>query len=106
VSPHVHLSARPDPDDDSLWVFHVADDGIGIDPKYADRVFVIFQRLHGRQEYAGTGIGLALCKRIVERHGGAIWLQSDRADGTTISFSLPRAGSGDSQEGEGDARSG
>ena len=96
VSPHVHLSAQLDPNDDSLWVFQVADDGIGIDFKYADRVFVIFQRLHGRQEYPGTGIGLALCKRIVERHGGAIWLQPDRADGTTISFSLPKAESASS----------
>jgi light-regulated signal transduction histidine kinase (bacteriophytochrome) len=105
ASPHVHVSARPDPDDDSRWAFLVADDGIGIDPKYADRVFVIFQRLHGREEYAGTGIGLALCKRIVERHGGAIWLQPDRTDGTTVSFTLPRVESGSTEEGGTDGRS-
>ena len=105
VSPHVNLSARPDPGDDSLWLFQVADNGIGIDLKHADRVFVIFQRLHGRQEYPGTGIGLALCKRIVERHGGTIWLQPNPADGTTVNFTLPKAERGRSREGDTDERS-
>ena len=105
VPPHVHLSARPDPDDDGLYMFKVADDGIGVDPKYADHVFVIFRRLHAREEYPGTGIGLALCKRIVERHGGTIWLQPNLAEGTTINFTLPKAESGSSEEGETDGRS-
>jgi PAS domain S-box-containing protein len=105
VSPHVHLSARPNPGNDSVWLFQVADNGIGIDPEYADRVFVIFQRLQGRQEYPGTGIGLALCKRIVERHGGTIWLQPGLADGTTVNFTLPKAESGSCEEGDTDGRS-
>jgi signal transduction histidine kinase len=104
VSPRVHLSAQPDPSDDSLWLFQAADNGIGIDPKYADRVFVIFQRLQGRQEYPGTGIGLALCKRIVERHGGTIWLQPGLADGTTVNFTLPQAESESGQEEDTDGR--
>jgi len=106
VSPHVHLSAQADPDNDNLWMFQVADDGIGIDPRHAEHVFVVFRRLHGRQEYPGTGIGLALCKRIVERHGGTIWLQPDVAEGTTVSFTLPKAESRSSEEGETDGRSG
>ena len=104
VSPRVHLSVLPDPGDDRLWLFQAADNGIGIDPKHADRVFVIFQRLQGRQEYPGTGIGLALCKRIVERHGGTIWLQPGLADGTTVNFTLPKVESETRQEGDTDGR--
>jgi signal transduction histidine kinase len=75
--------------DGSLWLCSVTDNGIGIEPRFADRVFVIFQRLHSREAYAGTGIGLALCRKIIEFHGGTIWLDTDRYPGTRIWFTLP-----------------
>jgi signal transduction histidine kinase len=83
----VHLSARRS---GAEWVFCCADNGIGIEPQYAERVFVIFQRLHTRDKYGGTGIGLAMCKKIVEFHGGRIWLDTETDhQGTTICWSLP-----------------
>jgi light-regulated signal transduction histidine kinase (bacteriophytochrome) len=74
---------------DAFWQICCTDNGIGIDPQYADKIFLIFQRLHPRDVYTGTGIGLALCKRIVEYHGGRIWLDADYAAGTRICFTLP-----------------
>jgi signal transduction histidine kinase len=75
--------------DDVEWIFTVSDNGIGISPEFADKVFVIFQRLHGRDAYSGTGIGLALCKKIVEHHGGTIWIDTANTDGTRFRFTLP-----------------
>jgi len=84
--PRVALSAGRDGD---MWTFTCADNGIGIEPEYADRVFVIFQRLHPKEAYPGTGIGLAMCRKIIEYHGGRIWLDTAGGPGTTLRFTLP-----------------
>ena len=85
--PKIEITAVRDGD---WWRFAVSDNGIGIDAKYSEQAFEVFRRLHARHEYEGTGIGLAICERVVEMHGGQIWIESSPGEGTTVFFQLPR----------------
>jgi PAS domain S-box-containing protein len=85
-TPHIHVGAKRLSD---KWLFSIHDNGIGIEAQYNDRIFIIFQRLHSRAEHPGTGIGLSICKKIVERHGGNLWVESQPAEGSTFYFTLP-----------------
>jgi light-regulated signal transduction histidine kinase (bacteriophytochrome) len=84
--PRISVAAQRDGE---FWEFSVTDNGIGVPPEYADRIFVIFQRLHDRQAYPGTGIGLALCRKIIEYHGGRMWLDTGHSPGARFCFTLP-----------------
>jgi light-regulated signal transduction histidine kinase (bacteriophytochrome) len=85
--PQIHVSAKKTRADE--WIFSMRDNGLGIDPRYFEKIFVMFKRLHGRGEFSGTGIGLTLCKKIAERHGGRMWVESAPEKGSTFYLALP-----------------
>jgi chemotaxis family two-component system sensor kinase Cph1 len=89
-SPEIQVSAASN---EGEWVFSVKDNGIGVDPKYHCQIFGTFQRLHSSAEYEGSGLGLATCKRIVQRHGGRIWIELELGKGSIFHFTLPKIGS-------------
>jgi light-regulated signal transduction histidine kinase (bacteriophytochrome) len=90
--PMVHISAK---EGKKEWTFCVKDNGIGLNEEYAERIFQMFQRLHNQDQYPGTGVGLAIVKKIVERHGGRIWVESEEGTGAAFFFTIPKSGGRD-----------
>jgi len=88
LPPVINISFEPEK---TFYKFSISDNGIGIDPRFFHKIFIIFQRLHNREQYSGTGIGLAICKKIIDKHGGKIWVSSAAGQGSTFYFTLPKS---------------